>query len=191
VRPVLQTVVRGPDGAAAPGASVRVLLRGVNFEISTYADASGGSPLTQPIIADSEGRIQVYGAGPGQFDIESTVNGVVTTQPVDLHPAGIDDWTTPTFTNGFTTSAPPWPPVAYTKDSEGVVHLRGLVAVGSGAVGSSMFTLPSGYRPTGGTRRFCVASFGSNPALHITTAGLVVPQAGIAVWFLDGVRFMP
>src|SRR5262245_34722611 len=59
----------------------------------------------------------------------------------------------PAFQNGWAnaqTKAPPEPePVAFYKDHEGVVHLRGIAA---GTVETVVFQLPSGYRP--GPNRF-------------------------------------
>lgn len=190
MRPSLQTVVRGPDGAVAPGASVRVLIRGTAFEYATYAAASGGSALTQPLTADSAGRISVFPATGGQFDIQTTVNGIVTTQPVDLHATGIDGWTTATMTNGFVAAAGFQAP-AYKRDSDGVVYLRGAIGQGTGVIATSAFQMPSGYRPTVGRRRFLAPSFGSWQRLDVGTGGTVLPQGGAGVWFLDGIRFMP
>jgi hypothetical protein len=52
-----------------------------------------------------------------------------------------EDWITPTLLNGATASIP----VAYRKDMDGTVHLRGIVT--SPTLGVDIFVLPAGYRP--------------------------------------------
>ncbi|URJ48474.1 hypothetical protein [Paenibacillus polymyxa] len=52
-------------------------------------------------------------------------------------------WISPTLLNGWTTSRP----VGIMKDSNGFVHIRGLIANGLTNGGLALFTLPQGYRP--------------------------------------------
>ncbi|MDY8045945.1 hypothetical protein UY416_06520 [Paenibacillus polymyxa] len=52
-------------------------------------------------------------------------------------------WISPTLLNGWTTSRP----VGIMKDSNGFVHIRGLIANGMTNGGLALFTLPQGYRP--------------------------------------------
>ena len=51
-------------------------------------------------------------------------------------------WITPTLINGWVSTIP----VRYFKDTIGFIHLSG--AVNGGSSGTTIFTLPSGYRPT-------------------------------------------
>ncbi|MGN9168142.1 MULTISPECIES: hypothetical protein [Paenibacillus] len=53
-------------------------------------------------------------------------------------------WLTPTLLNGWVVSRP----VGIMKDSNGFVHIRGLVVNGLTNGGLTLFTLPQGYRPT-------------------------------------------
>ena len=78
----------------------------------------------------------------------------------------------PGFENHWTNSAVGTTPTpaGFMIDQDGVVHLRGQVAGGTvspTAASSTVFTLPAGFRPTGGTRYF--------PALTGTAANVVTP----------------
>jgi hypothetical protein len=75
----------------------------------------------------------------------------------------------------------------YFRDQWGIVHLRGLIK--SGALGSSAFSLPVGYRPTADSLFACVSNlaFGT---LFVNAAGDVIPFNGSNVSFsLEGVTF--
>jgi hypothetical protein len=55
----------------------------------------------------------------------------------------------PTFQNSWVNyDANTWTPAMYWKDTTGVVHLQGLVR--GGALDTTIFTLPEGYRPLDG-----------------------------------------
>jgi hypothetical protein len=75
--------------------------------------------------------------------------------------------------------------VAFYKDQEGVVHLRGEAI--SGAAGAPIFKLPPGYRPASGrfVREPVAGSNFKTPALE---AAVVAPLSANAV-SLDGVTF--
>ena len=51
---------------------------------------------------------------------------------------------------GWTSQGATENPLGYFKDRDGTVHLRGRVAGAAAAAGSTLFTLPVGFRPTGG-----------------------------------------
>jgi hypothetical protein len=85
-------------------------------------------------------------------------------------------------------------------DQDGVVHLRGQVAGGTvspTAATGAVFTLPTGYRPTGGTRYFPALTGNSALAITagwvaITTSGQVFVGAGNNQFVaLDNVSFRP
>ena len=61
---------------------------------------------------------------------------------------GVQDavWSLPTMESSWVDYHADYQGASYFKDSEGMVHLRGLIKDGSSA-GATMFTLPSGYRP--------------------------------------------
>jgi len=91
---------------------------------------------------------------------------------------------------------PPAEPVAFYKDHEGIVRLRGIAFEGVG--GSDIFYLPAGYRPTGGRyREFAVLCscaggvgplfiYGSDDPVAEHTGGVYAPGSSVV---LDGVGF--
>jgi hypothetical protein len=93
----------------------------------------------------------------------------------------------PTLLNGWTNLGAGNNPAGYMIDSDGFVHLRGVIA--SGALAASAFALPVGYRPAN-AENLAVVSNSAFGYLAITAAGAVMPMNGSAVWFsLDGVSF--
>lgn len=100
-----------------------------------------------------------------------------------VHPTA----TTPSLDNGWTGAAGQEAP-SYWRDAFGVVHLNG-VGDGSGASSGTLFTLPSGYRPTA-ARRF-VASLGSGTSADVVvaTSGTVTTSSTTAFQCLDNITF--
>lgn len=102
-------------------------------------------------------------------------------------------WITPSpLTNSWVTyDADPggWSAPGYMRDHNGFVHLRGLMK--NGTVGSAMFTLPAGYRPTGGDLLISTISNGAVGRIKIGTNGQVVPESPSSnAWVaLDGITF--
>lgn len=78
-------------------------------------------------------------------------------------------------------------PVGYYKDAGGIVHLRGFIK--SGTVGSPIFTLPAGYRPTR-EEVFACSSNDSFGRVDVTPAGSVTLIIGSNLnASLDGITF--
>jgi len=86
-----------------------------------------------------------------------------------------------------------FPTVAFYKDHEGVVHLRGLA---EGGIGNIIFTLPPRYRP-GNQVSFVVICFGESSCatspnvghLTIDIDGEVLGPSGAKQFGLDGITF--
>jgi hypothetical protein len=99
-------------------------------------------------------------------------------------------WIPLTFVGGWRDYSSAFFPAAYCK-VQGWVHLRGLVA--AGIAGSTIATLPTGFRPS--HRAFCVANSrgGSGDALgriDIFATGEITHVAGGTSWIgLDGISF--
>jgi hypothetical protein len=78
---------------------------------------------------------------------------------------------------------------AYTKGTDGVVQLKGLLST-SGAIGTTIAQLPVGYRP----KQQLLIAVESNTAmgrLDIDTSGNLISTAGSNVWFsVDSVSFL-
>lgn len=110
----------------------------------------------------------------------------------ELNTNAQDAWTAATLQNSWVDFGAPYAGASYTKDAEGWVHLRGLIA--SGTTGT-IFALPSGYRPT---TQLLIGTWGHNGSaivpqrLTITTAGNVNqdPSGAVNSWLtLENIRF--
>jgi hypothetical protein len=71
------------------------------------------------------------------------------------------------------------PAPSFYKDEFSRVHISGMIQGGTMAFGTTLFTLPSGYRPSTLTYRSIVSSGGNAGILSISTSGAVVLQAGL------------
>lgn len=97
-------------------------------------------------------------------------------------------WQTAALVNSWTKYNTIEFPPQYYKDAQGFVHLRGCAT--GGAVGSTMFTLPSGYIPS--MRMLCGNIGGGNAIVRIDVdnAGNVSFQAGSNTFVsLEGIKF--
>lgn len=102
----------------------------------------------------------------------------------------IGAWQAVTFASGWSNYGSVFPTVAYRKDSNGFVHLRGTM---TGAIGTTAFTLPAGYRPdylTSGQQAIFIAPSGGTGIVVVMADGQVQPQVGSNSYTgLDGISF--
>lgn len=94
-------------------------------------------------------------------------------------------WSAPTLLNGWQDYGGDYSPAGYFRDKNGIVHLRGLVKGGSGAI----FVLPEGYRPA---YREIHAAVSNNTLgrCDILPDGSVQMVIGQTNWIsLDGISF--
>lgn len=86
-----------------------------------------------------------------------------------------NDWIIPSIASGWKAyGAANYDVVAYIK-KQGVVWIKGIVSATSGSVGSTIFTLPVGYRPSK-TKIFVTPSTNSgNARLDIRADGVITP----------------
>ena len=86
----------------------------------------------------------------------------------------------PTFQNSWNNYGSGYTPARFKKDVTNTVFIEGLVQGGSGTI----FTLPSGYAPTGGSLIFATQT---NPntigRLELATSGTVSMNVGNTTWF--------
>lgn len=93
----------------------------------------------------------------------------------------------PSLINGWANFGGIYNQVGFYKDSDGRVHLRGLLA--GGPLGSPAFVLPANYRPAA-TELIATAANAAFALVSIDVAGNVTPAVGSAIWFgLDNVSF--
>ena len=85
--------------------------------------------------------------------IKMTIGGAVaatTLSASTASPAGLtqEAWTAPTLLNSWVNYGSIYQTAGYFKDSEGVVHIRGVIKSGTTTAGTTVFVLPVGYRPS-------------------------------------------
>lgn len=99
-------------------------------------------------------------------------------------------WVRPDLLNGFVNLGGGWALASYHRDALGYVHGQGRIThVAGTAAGTTIFTLPTGYRPLLGVVISVRGSGGVAQAAVITPAGLVYNDLVIAaggdmgLWF--------
>lgn len=101
--------------------------------------------------------------------------------------ARIQSFIAPTLLNSWVNFGAGFNPAGYYKDPFGIVHLRGLVS--TGVVGSNIFVLPAGYRPTN-VETFVSNSNNAFGRIDVQASGNVILQVGSNVFAsLDGMTF--
>ncbi len=106
-------------------------------------------------------------------------------QPEGWHEAGAAG--EPGFQNSWTNFGSGFETLAFLKDANGLVHLKGTIK--GGTLTAAAFTLPAGYRPAAIIEPVA-ASNGGYGQVRINAAGSVIPQIGSNVAIsLDGVHF--
>lgn len=138
---------------------------------------------------------------PSAFDSPELTNAnkwwLRVLQPISAKIAtylGDGAWTDATLLNGFTAYQPATYGNPGYRVRDGILHLRGAVAAG-GAVTSTIFTLPVGYRPvtphifhancTNGNGRIDVRDTG---AVNLVMLAATAPVGGRTFMFLDGIH---
>lgn len=97
---------------------------------------------------------------------------------LDTVEAAIADsgWIAPTLLNSWVNFGSTFDTAAYRKIGE-VVYVRGLIKSGTTTSGTTIFTLPSGYRPSATRKAIVIVSGGSSVPLDIDSAGNVKAAA--------------
>lgn len=89
------------------------------------------------------------------------------------HIADVEDWTDLAYTGGFEDYSGLWDGMQYRKDSQGIVHMRGLIKRTSGT--GNIGVLPAGYRPAE-QRIFAVLTSGEvEGRIDIASNGTIIP----------------
>jgi len=98
-----------------------------------------------------------------------------------------EDWQAPVLDNGWINFGSDYNTAGYFKDSNGIVHLRGLIK--DGIYNYFIFRLPSGYRPSAKEVQM-VISDNTLGRVDIRPDGGVYMMAGSTNWIsLDGITF--
>lgn len=163
--------VRSVSGSVVRRSSLRVYVGGL-FDVAVYPtrDAPSSENVEQPLLSLQDGSFPGYVA-PGRYTVSIDGGPQLVWDAVYY---GID-WRNPTFQNGWTNYGAGYANVQYGQDPYGVVHIRGIAK--SGTLGSTIFTLPVGWRPeaaAAGPAQFPSAT-GVGPAnITISNTGAVV-----------------
>lgn len=190
----------GPGGGAAPVDNTKQFeeyplsnpdaleaLRGVDELRNAIASISNDGQALRSIYDELNGAL----AGIRNLtdlrnrvdDVESLVESV---RPTPLLPS-TEQFIAPALLNSWIYGGAPYNPPGYYKDSLGRVHLRGFVT--TGAVGTTIFTLPVGYRPAN-TELIATGSAGLFGLALINNVGNVQANVGSSSWFsLDNITF--
>lgn len=136
-------------------ASGRAFIQGLARYGSTtaYSDAftlpSGYAPGNQDVYpANSPAVGSMYLKTGGTIGYRGTGgNGYWSLQAM-YYPGASGSWSTPALQNGWVQYGGGYSSSQYTKNTDGIVSLRGIIKSGTVTSGTTIFTLPSGYRPT-------------------------------------------
>lgn len=91
------------------------------------------------------------------------------------------------FQNAWVNFGAPYGSASYRTEPDGTVRLRGLIK--NGTLGTTAFTLPAGFRPTG-SRLFPASSNVAAGTVQVDATGAVTPNGGSNVYItLDGITF--
>jgi len=101
-------------------------------------------------------------------------------------------WQTPTLLNNWAEYSPSGFPVRYAKDGMSIVRLKG--SISAGTIGSTVFTLPSGYRPVNAFTCAALANVSGSYAVSRIQVGsdgnvTVVSPASVTYVSLDNIAF--
>lgn len=170
-----------------------------NFPTDAYT-----SSLFRHLVAASDGNsfVGVRANAPDMLYKIGTTGSYVSLDGVMWHPSAIDSLyfgrgpgsTTDKvmginhWTNAWKNYGPTaFSPAAYAKRADGLVVLAGFID--GGAIGTSAFTMPYGWRPfiRNASARVSNVTYGR---LNIDVTGTVMPEVGANIWFsIDGVAY--
>lgn len=138
-------------------------------------------PLTTPTGA----HVNDASLAQTEQDVQAILDGLNNPQA----------WIAPTLGGGFANNGGGAQVAGYFKDANGIVHLRGVLANAAGcASGTTIFTLPAGYRPSAITMRmqFNSGAASQTGRIWIDSTGAVITQTAVGVGqqiALDDINF--
>jgi Tfp pilus assembly protein PilE len=98
-----------------------------------------------------------------------------------FYPGTAGTWSTATLQNSWANYGGTYPTLQYTRDSDKVVTIRGLVKSGTATGGTVITNLPLGYRPPG-QQLMTVASNDDIGRVDVTTSGNIIVQNVDNTW---------
>lgn len=180
----------------------RVHVRGV---IANGTNADPGNIFSLPPAAQSSqyyfipvrsgsGGINLVGVYPTTNSIVSKGIAVGTAYFLNFTylPDTYTNWTTMSMSAGWVFYGSNFTTPQYTKSSDGMVTIKGLIKSGTTTAGTVIFTLPPGYRPAERQIYVAQATGAGFARVDILANGQIQIQSGFsATWTtLDGLAFM-
>ena len=109
----------------------------------------------------------------------------------NYHPASYTGWSNIPLSNGWVSdSGTTYSTVQYTKTSDNLVSLKGLLRNGTASSGTTMGTLPAGCRPSENLLMATVSNQ-AHARVDIQSDGRILFRTGSASWLsLDGITFV-
>lgn len=148
------------------------------------------------IFDDQAVRTQRYGIyNPNAAADLKVLNNVFKNNGTNMSSSSVslpfDVQNSPTFQNGATPFGSGFETPGYYIDNDGIVHLRGMVLLGSAGVGNAIFTLPVGMRPRYDEMFVVIANSALGRCDVKAATGQVVATAGANSQFfnLSGISF--
>lgn len=190
-------------GSFSPSTFVVDSVGRVNVQgLVRYGTVTNGTQIVSNLAPKTEKYMHVPARADAPFLIgidqslgivaKGSYNGYLSLNTM-YHPIGYGGWTGFTPSNGwvsydggsfFTTPG-------YTKGSDGIVRLKGLIKNGTTTDGTIIFTLPSTYQPAERTLTTAVCNPNVICRVDITASGNVVLYDANAGWTsLDGITFL-
>jgi len=174
---------------------------------------SGGGTITYTVqYRINGGTLQtvsgITNAGTPSYTIPSANFGnVITAQVKATNSAGASAYSStatitvplyavPQTQNNWKNYGSGWSTIGYSQTTDGIVSVKGFMALGTATAGLPIFTLPTGFRPSQRLVFPVVTSNGAGTAdvhgrVDIDTDGTVQFQGGSYQWLsLDGINFL-
>lgn len=155
-----------------------------------YGESTGSFGFGVYAVSTGTSGIGIYASSTnlaGKFNGDVEINGdfVVSGGETTLEQEG---WIAPSLLNSWVDYGAGFNPSGYFKDSNGIVHLRGMVK--SGSTGTVIFNLPAEYRPPYHEVHSTTTFGSSSGRCDILPNGDVKMVAGSSSYFsLDGITF--
>jgi len=136
----------------------------------------------------STGAFGMIGLYTNGIQAKGGANGYLSLQDI-FYPASFTGWTNMSMQSSWVWYGSPYAYPSYTKSSDGIVTLHGLIKSGTMTSGAVIANLPVGYRPAQTILSMCVSG-GAATRVDISVAGDIQYRSGTNGWFsLDGVSF--
>ena len=130
------------------------------------------------------------------LDASKITTGTLNRERLPGYVRGVIPWTRPTMGNGWLDYGTGYHRCGYTKTTQGIVVLTGLIRTGN--FNTTIFTLPVGYRPDGTLAFPCFTASGSTDIYvnadgrvtigangsnaYVSLEGIMFPAAGVPSW---------